>query len=458
MFRNLIGETPFTSRVAESEFAYIKSDRWNGDVSFLSTLRAMMCDNKINGVEINVRISSIAEGDLYKASYSPNVISIVDVCGEKSIFDGIVSDAQEHLGKKTEKITLFYKSSFDTACFSNEAMNSVVVFVRNLTAAKMHYLQVSIPVMLPWVFNKENGLTDNQRNLLMSLAQKTDQTYIECLNKIAKESGLTEKTIRLLINDAQQSTRRFMMDQLESEISFKKDKITSLSRSIADTISSLHQSEEKLFGLTILRDQDQDDYAFADYILSNKNLSDLSVEANSVKFTVKAYLDFFDNDAADSVIKNKGSYVYRFDGKEEMMGALMRELFVADSPRMRIKTCARYVLDFNHGISTVRGYGFAPDCALYMPNPHIDTYGCMGDYANIIAEMLKLGNYIGAVEQCVASCQSLNLMDLPVMDSFCKDLALRDPRCIELDDGTVMTPTEAFEWIKEQSEKGGDKK
>lgn len=79
----------------------------------------------------------------------------------------------------------------------------------------------------------------------------------------------------------------------------------------------------------------------------------------------------------------------------------------------------------------------------------------MGNYQRAINELLKNHNYIGAIEQCVASCRSLNFADSTVMQEFMRRLyGLSDYnvniRCIELPDGRVVEPKEAIVWLKEQ--------
>ena len=69
----------------------------------------------------------------------------------------------------------------------------------------------------------------------------------------------------------------------------------------------------------------------------------------------------------------------------------------------------------------------------------------------------SLNDYIGAIEQCSASCKSLNFNDSPVMQEFMRRMyGISDyqdninTRCIELPDGTVVTPVDAINWLKAQ--------
>ena len=86
----------------------------------------------------------------------------------------------------------------------------------------------------------------------------------------------------------------------------------------------------------------------------------------------------------------------------------------------------------------------------------------MGNYSRTINECLRNRNYIGALEQSIASCKSLNFCDSPVMSEFMRqmygltDTTLTNNRCIELPDGRVVTPKEAIEYLKSQKEEEAD--
>ena len=88
-----------------------------------------------------------------------------------------------------------------------------------------------------------------------------------------------------------------------------------------------------------------------------------------------------------------------------------------------------------------------------MPNTHINSYSCMGNYQTTINNLLKRRNYIGALEQCIASCKSLNFGDSTVMREFMGTMYgdnSANNRCIELPDGSVVRPVEAIKWLKQQ--------
>jgi hypothetical protein len=106
------------------------------------------------------------------------------------------------------------------------------------------------------------------------------------------------------------------------------------------------------------------------------------------------------------------------------------------------------------------GHDYGYECRDCTPNPHIDGYSCLGNYRQSINELLSRHDYIGAIEQCAASCKSINFNDSTVMCELMRRIygvadrqGAINTRCFELPDGSVVTPEEAISWIKSQEGK-----
>ena len=88
-------------------------------------------------------------------------------------------------------------------------------------------------------------------------------------------------------------------------------------------------------------------------------------------------------------------------------------------------------------------------------SPHIQNHACMGGYVETINILLADRNYIGAIEQCVASCKSLNFTDTTVMGEFMKTMWQSPIKCVELPDGRVVSAAEAIKWLDQQEGANG---
>ena len=138
----------------------------------------------------------------------------------------------------------------------------------------------------------------------------------------------------------------------------------------------------------------------------------------------------------------------------------MKAIFLDQTLKMRF--CSSYTFNLRGNVRANQGHDYSAiefrDCT---PNTHIDRYHCMGNYERVINEMLMEHNYIGAIEQCMASTVSLNFSDGCVMEEFMRRMyGISDYsvniRCIELPDGKVVEPKEAIEYLKSQNTQEGE--
>ena len=79
-------------------------------------------------------------------------------------------------------------------------------------------------------------------------------------------------------------------------------------------------------------------------------------------------------------------------------------------------------------------------------------YACLGNYQRTINECLLEHDYISAIEQCVASCKSLNFGDYTVMDTFMDKMYRGTQKCIVLPSGETVTIKKAVEWLNTEGE------
>ena len=175
-------------------------------------------------------------------------------------------------------------------------------------------------------------------------------------------------------------------------------------------------------------------------------------------------MEYFEEDIVESVLENKRSFIYSYSDysdygiSKEDMGLLIKKVFLDKEIKLRV--CAAYQLDISSDVHT-RTIGSVTDddtrlskFGTYVPNPHIERYSCMGDYQYVVNECLSDGDYIQALEQCVASAISLNFADSTVMEFFMEKLYRRNSRnynikAFELPTGEIVDPKDAIKWIHE---------
>lgn len=479
MFRDRITETPFTSRGADTYFREKVSGmkEFQSDVTFISTLRALLKD-RIGDSKLNLGMSTCTYGKsqvdgveprkLMRAIYRPedlmdNSLIIVNLANTSDGVDAIfkfICDKFTSINQnftRINKATEFYQANFQVACFVNTDSKQSVVFVSNITYQKLHYLQCGILVFLPWFFKKEDGVTRDEMALIESLRMKTPDKYLECLRKMASGIDFRSSIIKEGLAGFEIRADKVRAQALQNDILNKDEEIRNLMARISDVIRSKEEKQTMLLGVeTKIAEYNDEDSEIMDYFLRNKKLFFVESRNSTLTFIAKDYVMFFDEDMARSYISNDRSYVYTSRESDDPiskqdMKKLMTAIFIDQT--LKMKMCAAYRFDLNGDVEGLRDFPYDGDFMDSTPNPHTDRYSCMGNYSRNVIEYLLRHDYIGALEQCVASCKSLNFGDSTVMCEFMRRLyksssANRNMRCIELPDGTVVDPVGAVRYLR----------
>lgn len=487
MFRDILSTTPFNSEVENDYFTNITADNtFQGDTTFIATLRALVAPRIKDGEYIKLAFTDSSYSAGYLGDKPGRVLQKIiedhtyihgDTTGFIQIhnfrsanredndfyLDIIEKNFESHYEgwHRIVKVTEFYRKTFRVLCFINPEKKNVYIFTENMSVPKMHYLQCSIFAFLPWYFDPKEGVTETEMRLIESLREKTSDKYLACLAELASKYNFKEERVRKLLRGFALRQEREQAESIRGDINYVINKINEYNRQIADYLRQKSDYEIKLLGLEAkIESGESDDSEIMEYFLCNKNLILQRVNNSTMEFVCTSYLTYFDEEMAKRIIDNRQSYIYRPNGRacnnyipEEDMKRLMYALFVDET--IRIRVCAAYRFNLRGNVEGISHYNYGYECRDYLPNPHIHNYACMGNYTSAINVLLTDHNYIGAVEQCIASCRSLNFSDSTVMKAFvsqiyglpnCGDA----PKCIELPDKSVVTPLEAIKWLKEQ--------
>ncbi len=478
MFRQAIQTTALDNYKVKA-FPNITGDIYNSDISFVSTLKALLHSRMKAGEKVQFRIFSASPNSLiHKTSNNDFIDSLMIpsdggkihlvyfIGNEETEYEVLKRIEENYLKfypewKRLEKVTEFYRKTFNVLCFVNTESKNVVLYCSRLDIRKYHYLQCSILAFMPWYFNPEDGLSELEMELIDSLKGTDASKYLDAIAKIAKPFDFRAEYIKSALADFETRAYKQEANSVRRKIADYISQIEDYNRSIANLIMSKGDLETKLMGLEC-RVKDEDEAEIMDYFLRNKSLYLDEVSDNMISFSVKSYLETFDESMAENIINNRSSYVYRPDGKAcnniipaEDMKKLMTAVFLEHKIKMRF--CAAYRLSLRGRAGGSQYHSFDSDFNDYMPNPHVNSYACIGNYERVINELILKCDYIGAIEQCIASCNSLNLGDATVLSEFMRQLyglssakVSVNTKCFELPDGSVVTPVGAIEWLKAQ--------
>lgn len=485
MFKNSIVSTPLTTDAANAYFSNITGQKYGTDNSFLATLRALVAPRMKEDESLTLKFGR-SDYDAQTINSVPGDRAVRAMCESyylneaqgHIIIHNLSSDSESNKANiqmldsyfighyvgyhRLEKVKEFYRKSINVDCYINPERKNVILFVDKLDNKKLHYLQQSILAILPWYFDPSSGVSELEMELIQSLRETTSEKYESCLVRIAEKYDFKTARIRQLLSGFETRYERIECDRMRGEIEDYDRRITHLNEQIGSLLSGRNDSCIRLLGLETKIANGGEDSEIMEYFLCNNKLFLENVTDTDMYFAVKDYLTYFDREMAESAINNPNSFVYRNGRNGEYRGVsaakmkkLMREIFVEETPRLRIKVCAAYRFSLNGSVGTQGGHAFGCEFADATPNTHIDRFNCMSNYQRIVNQLLQKRDYIGAIEQCVASCKSLNWGDSPVMGEFMRTMwgtsdFNYNNRCIELPDGRVVKPAEAIKWLEEQ--------
>lgn len=481
MFSELINGTQFTSDIANETMSAISWSRYSNygrDVTLISTLRALIFPRLNEGERLYVylrnQFASQSTINAYDKEtivnyFYPNDIKSVTNGSEDPVFSWVKVSRYEKDGLdflsenflsvhpdyvEVKKVSLFFKKSFRVLCYIRPSTKDVVLFTSNVDSEGYHFIQCAIPAMFPWYF-RDNQLSEDEINLLKSLEGDEADKYKECLSILAEKYNFRDQYIRSKLNNVENYIDTQRSAGLRNLISSRRSDIKSYSEYIATAMREIGQANDELFSIDERLNNKTDDSEMIEYFCCNKNIHLAEVEIPEIYFVATGYLEYYDKDLAIRVINNPNSIAYKYSGSYynismcESIKKLLTEIFIKETAR--IKVCAKFYMDINGWANAVdhadfSTYDFYTD---YIPNEHIQRYACMGSYSQIVSSLMREKKYIEAIEQCMASCRSLNFGDSTVISSIMRTYFYEPDsfyRCIELNDGTTMTIKEALKW------------
>lgn len=477
MFRDILRVTPMTTDVADSVFyGKIWGDTIRMDSTFVATLRALVAprmkdgeslcfdycgsdysDRQFEGSTLETRRDVLRhledrdhaiclhEFSHYNDDINKKWLSFADedFCNANPGFT------------KLDKVTAFFRKSFGVSCFINVDTRCVQLFTTKLDAARIHYLQCGIFAFLPWYFDPKEGVSELEMELISALREKTSDKYRDALSRIAAQYDFRTIKIKTRLKGFETAMERGELESLTDDIDRLNHDINAYNRNIAAKLRELDGLQARYLGLQQKINEGSDESEIMDYFLCSRSVELIDMEGSQISFGVKQYLDIFDENAAQNAINNKRSYIYGYEGElsKEQAVRLMKAIFIDDE--VKLKVCGAYKFSVFGPVEPISHYSFGPEFEGYTPNTHINQYGCMGSYLTTINELLRDHKYIESIEQCIASCKSLNFTDGIVMSRFMGDLYnnFGGVSCIEMPDGSSVTALEAAKQLMEQGEK-----
>ena len=473
MFRERIEETPLDNEKSAAFFdrKIFSLGGWSGDVSFLSTLRALLYDKLADDEKL---VLTTFQHYYHENDFLENITSVIRDRDTALYNNMFTFDIHEYLGcnkpeefdlakleeelpdgwKRLNKVTELFRKYFPVYCLINNDIKSVILIVFDLDYKKYHFIQCAAVGMFPWYYSPTN-IDEDRMELIYSLREKTKDRYLNALNRIANKLDFRVEYIKAKLKGFEQFFEQRTLEQTKNRIQNYHNNISTLENDIRGYMQDIREAEIVLAGLLQKIESMDDNSEMMNYFIANKNLDLIRCQNGNLDYICKNYIFNWDEDVMERSLENPTSYFYRNRENKpsnELFKKLLYAIFVDRT--IKIKTCAAFRLSINDMSVTARGgYGFGSEYVSYMPNPHLNKYECLGNYRQIFRDCMKNADYLRAVEQSVMATGSLNPGDTTVMDYFLNKLLLDSNRTLELPDGSMVNAREATKWLVAQ-EKG----
>lgn len=470
MFAHRITQTAFVDEQIANA-SKVKGDTF-GDAVFISVLRAVLPLHMADGEQLFVRVRSndmryeacedrdveTVMSRVYGSMVSDNnALTAINLMNQRTIHSKVYAEFEEKFAgwKRVERVSKFFEQIFNVVCFINEEKKSVILVIGSANTANIHYLLCSMFAWFPWYFTKEKGVSEDEMALMQSLRSHTPDKFLEVLGRFEDKYDFYSMKLEDLTGFESQWMEREMANNNRRIESYMRD-IESLRERLSECLKNKERIEINNMGIEAAIGKNENDSELRDYFINNKKRVRL-VERYGDELTIEVMtnLTYWDPEYAETLYNNKRSILYTKRGsqpriKSDQMGRLFKSIFIDNELKLHI--CAAYKLDVGEcKVNGLAGYNYGTECAQFFPNPHIHEYHCLGGYAQALSQMMETHNYVGVLEQCVVSCQSINLTETPTMERFIPKFYGCNSPIIELPDGTAVTPLEAVEFLSARS-------
>ena len=474
MFTKAISSTVFTSETADRLFSNITT-LYAPDQSFLATMRVLlrkrlpsnetarltlkplyMSRENMEASSLQANMNTfIPDGVKYPVDSQCNIFIIYNSlspdAGAKmlEIIKANAGTGKRYMGNysRQEDLRVFYARKLNALFYSDNNRNTVI-FTDKLELKHFHVLQMMLPKYLPSLF-KNNPLTEAETELLKSLGNTSVVEYETLIETFSKDIDIRSEIIRTKLAGFETAFERIRINEIADEIDCYQRDYDNYISMMRDVSNKIQERKYIIAGLECAINEHSGDSQLMEYFMCNKNLSIIKVTGTGIEFVAHGYADVYDVDAFEQYVGNHKGYLYSGLNSavtKSQMEKLYRAIFSENRYKLRI--CAAYTADMRTGLRAFQHYCFPPESRSHLPNPHIQTFGCIGTYAGRFQEYMQKRDYVGAIDQSVVSSRNLNFYDSTVMSAFAKDLSYTVIKCIEKPDGTLLTPLELIKELE----------
>lgn len=355
-------------------------------------------------------------------------------------------------------ISVFVQKNTGRECFVayHETKNIAAVFIDTGDFRIYHLLLTFIPLYFPSIFNA-SPMKPEEYEMIKALSKKDKDSFIKSVQNAV--AGYVTEFRRIQLGTLLQQMHDTKINNAKQQVEGQRANVADYENRYVEAIKRLKELIVVYEGMMAVEQTSESEEDLIDFLSTNKEIHNLNIVGSCLYFSVATYLNNYNEQAWD--IFSQRGYIYdgRYGNAElldvfktkENRKILLDNIF-SDSPEFMVKIAGNYRLDMsNSRVSTDNTYNYEradPMYKSYLPNPHLKLFSCLGGYKIRVMNELKTGNYVGAINLCVASAGSVDLDETEqTFRPFIGWILKSKQKILRRKDGVEMTPEEALIWL-----------
>ena len=468
MFEQQIANTKLAGMLADCMFRRISGCGYDGDISFISTLRAMLMhiDLGDNSVTFNVATAHLDDMNtpdgcsaLLQHHLKPDTITYLAISAPAT--ESVATNTEQffvhsapEMAHEFMDVREFFAQKMACRAMINEQTRSALIVVLSSNMKKHHLAQCIMPKLMPWYFTGVS-LSALQRRLLSSLTERYQDTYERTLNAIADTDWYRQRSNSAAMSAFKRRGLQRKKDNVEKRIRDHQSRIDILNQDLIAELRSINDMNLQLNGVLLaIESEDSGNDDLTDFLTANPDVEIMSIDGDYMQILVKSYLDVYDPDAYASMSRNPNSW-YWSDSSATTGPFISRQArkqvldaIFSDNPTFKIRSFGIYKMNCN--TSEVGGSGGRYSDVVPVDryaNPHLYYASCLGSYRSTISRAMTNGDIVGAISQCIASAHSVNVTESATFRHLCRDIFVNDQPILEGPEGRLFTTLQAYEYL-----------
>ncbi|MEY8367009.1 hypothetical protein AALA22_15365 [Anaerovoracaceae bacterium 41-7] len=176
---------------------------------------------------------------------------------------------------------------------------------------------------------------------------------------------------------------------------------------------------------------------FADYILSCDKIHQCVVSKSTLLFNVETFVSNYDEELYKAIVKNNSIVFNKIHDDITQFKLLCDDIFVKRKYKVRCKSAFRLWFDDNSGFEFGETDISNAECRVISPHT---KFKCQGTFEPLIIDALGNGDYISALNYCIALASNINWTDATVCSELLYDIYIS--KCIEDSNGNIYSGSE----------------